>query len=321
MSKKFLIVTPEYNENGGGTIALHKLCHLLNNIGHEAYLHPHTVCRVSGPGGRIRNIWSGLTDDIELLKFRFGRSFKTNPAFNTPILRHFDKKRTDEWIVVYADVITGNPFRAKNIVRWFLHQPGYFSKIVCYGRGELYYKYSSNIKDFFIDGSKTSQNLLEIWHYLTEYYNTKDVAYQREGVAYCVRKGRNKPRGDLPEDAINIDGLSHQQISDIFKKIQTFISYDDYTAYSKFALMCGCDSVVIPSQGITEDTWYPDISDRYGIAYGWERLDWARETAPLQLKKIEQLMNTSQDAAAIFAQEANEFFSTPRDMGYISQLK
>lgn len=317
--KKFLIIAPEYADTNGGVIVQHKLCHLLNSVGYEAYLYPLINCRINDPHGRLRSLWNGLKDDIGLLKYRWGKKFVVNPYFKTPLWKNFDPMNSDEWIVVYGEVVTGNPLRAKNVIRWLLHQPGYFSKIVCYGRGELYFKYGSGIKDFYIDGSRTSPNKLNITHYPTEYYNMDGVASRRDGVAYCIRKGRNKSQKDLPKGAILIDEMGHEQVSKILKRVRLFISYDDYTAYSKFALMCGCDSVVVPSEGVSEEQWCTEESARWGIAYGMDRLSWARGTAHLQLSRIEQLMKESEETVRRFALEAMEYFQTERDMGYRSK--
>lgn len=315
------MVAPEYDENSGGIVAQHKLIHLLNKIGYESYIHPFISARLSTPNHRLNPIYYGWKDDLQLLKYRLGKKFRTNPSLNTPVIHNFKNTTPDDWIVIYPEIVAGNPLGANNVVRWLLHQPGYFSKLVCYGRGEIYYKYAESIKDFHIDGSTTSKNILKIIHYPTEHYNTNNVDTNRNGVAYCIRKGGNKPRSEIPPDAILIDGLSHKEISTIFKRVKTFISYDDYTAYTLFALMCGCDCIVVPTEGVTEEEWQPNPTDRYGIAYGTDRLEWARSTAHLQLKQIEQINHDCENIANKFADEAHIIFSKSKDMGYISQRK
>lgn len=316
--KKFLIVAPGYMDTNGGVVVQHKLCHLLNSIGYEAHLYPLVNCRISVPHGRLRCVWDGFKDDLNLFLYRIGKRFATNSYFKTPIACDYNWKKSEDWIVVYPEIVTGNPLRAKNVVRWLLHQPGYFSKMVCYGRGELYFRYGSNIKPFFVDGSWTSENLLKVIHYPTEHYNMDHVKEIRAGVAYCIRKGKNKSLKFLPENAILIDGMTHEEVSKIFKRVKCFISFDDYTAYSWFALMCGCDVVVVPTEGVSEEQWYPEAIDRYGIAYGIDRLEWARNTAHLQLERLARLAEESEYAARNFAAECIDFFRNKRDMGYRS---
>jgi hypothetical protein len=36
---KFVIVTPSFNENIGGVVALHLLCHKINEMGFESYIY------------------------------------------------------------------------------------------------------------------------------------------------------------------------------------------------------------------------------------------------------------------------------------------
>lgn len=40
MKYKFLIFTPSYSENNGGSVTLHHLCDLINKNGYECYLYP-----------------------------------------------------------------------------------------------------------------------------------------------------------------------------------------------------------------------------------------------------------------------------------------
>jgi len=82
--------------------------------------------------------------------------------------------------------------------------------------------------------------------------------------------------------------LSHKEISKIFKKVKTFISYDPYTAYSNFAALCGAESVVIPDDNVKIDQWYSDEENRYGLAYGFENINESLKTTHLLLEKIKK---------------------------------
>ncbi|AXS80363.1 hypothetical protein HYN24_10225 [Dechloromonas sp. HYN0024] len=105
-----------------------------------------------------------------------------------------------------------------------------------------------------------------------------------------------------------IDGKSHAEVAAIFKRVKTFISYDTYTAYSSFAVLCGAASVVIPDHGVDKYAWYPDPADRYGVAYGFEDIEWALETAPrvldrMLVKEADSLKNVS-----LFAEDVLQYF-------------
>lgn len=260
---KVYVYASSYDENSGGAIVLHRLCHIINNIsGYSSYLIPRNCAS-------NRRIWTRI-------KIKFSK-FNTNPSWNTPI--HRGKIIDDDSVVIYPEVINGNPIGAKNVVRWLLHQPGYFSGEIKYSNTELYFKFNSAINEFIFSGSLTSENHLKVVYYPIDIYQ-EDLSVQKDiDVCYMVRKGNYKqPIHD--DNAICVDGLSHRQIANIFKRTKRFISYDDYTAYSIFASLCGCESIVVPDGKKTIEEWYPCISDRYGIAYGLEpeQLEWAKNT-------------------------------------------
>jgi hypothetical protein len=92
--RKFIIAAPPFNEGHGGVVALHRLCDRLNAAGYEAYIHP------TGPNSEIR------------------------PGWRTPLQRG---RSINDAVVIYPEVITGNPFNAPRVVRWLLNRPGWFT--------------------------------------------------------------------------------------------------------------------------------------------------------------------------------------------------
>lgn len=275
--KKFLIFAPSYDETNGGAIVLHKLCSIMNDLGYESYLYPYYETYEINK----KNCVKYINKSLKSFFFPWRKKYKTNPAFNTPVLKKIINPLSDEWVVIYPEIVFGNPLGAKNVVRWFLHQPGFHSGKIFYGKDELYFKFNNAINDFSFPGSVTSNQHLKIIHYPLEHYNSNSSDATRHGTAYSLRKTKNKPLQHEAENSILIDGKTHEEVSKIFKSVKTFISYDPYTAYSIFAVLCGCDSIVIPDEGVNENEWYPDPSDRYGISYGFSRLDESRKTAQL----------------------------------------
>lgn len=281
---KFVIVCDQYNRNVGGNVVLHKLGYLLMKAGCEVYFHPHVTSKIVGPS----NIWRGIFLSCYwffLSKVNFFTYKRVGLLEKPPLLIRLNDIDSST-VVIYPEVVIGNPLGAKNVVRYFLHQPGYFSGSFSYGVGDLIFKYDDAIFDFVAYGVKVSSVLAKITHYPIDVYNMEDAAVEREGVAYCVRKGVGKSFIHPVEGAVNIDGLSHEEIAAILKKAKYFYSYDLYTAYSKFAVLCGCISIVVPDDGVAVEDWYPNIESRYGLSYGLDNVEWAQNTAPLMLEKI-----------------------------------
>jgi len=314
MKKKYLIVTPSYDENNGGCIVQHKLCSILNELGYESYVGPlFTRYYVSELSAANFSVKSGLGFIKRFIKTviqerKQHKNYRTNASFNTPRLMDLNINFDESWVIIYPEVTFGNPLNAKNVVRWLLHQPGYHTNDIFYGKGELLVKFNSGIDDFIFPGSKTAEPELKIIHYPLEHYNLNNTAEERTGTAYCLRKGSHKAIQHDLTNSILIDGMSHAEIAEIFKRVKTFISYDTYTAYSLFAVLCGCESIVIPDEGVMVNDWYPNVNDRNGIAYGYNDIERARETAGLVKKHVEIEENKSVDNVKVFINEVESYF-------------
>jgi hypothetical protein len=281
--QKFIIFSPAYNEKSGGIVVLHKLCHILNELGHEAKIFPHREQFIIDKSIFFKVFKTFLRFEVRSLL----TSFKTNDKLNTPVITSKELPVIDDYtVVIYSELVLGNPLKAKNVVRWLLHQPGFHTGQVMYNPGELLFKFNSAIDEFNYPGSKTSKVELKVIHYPIEHYNLENIDLPRKGSSYCLRKGKNKKIVHNLKDSVLIDKLSHSEVAIALKKSKQFISYDTYTAYSIFAVLCGCDSIVVPNEGESEEQWYPNETDRYGIAYGFDNIEKARITAHLVKEHI-----------------------------------
>ena len=303
---KFYVYAPGYDENSGGCIALHKLVHIINTkTKHEAFLVPRRLEKVRFYN--FKELCSNLFFYFRALKNKI--NYKTNPHFITPVSKSIPKALIDSAVCIYPEVTFGNPLQANNVVRWFLHQPGHFTKEICFGVGELYFKFNTAIKNFELHGSKLSTNELKVIHYPLELYNTDGARVKREGSCYIMRKGKHKqPVHD--KNAICLDGLSHKEIADVFKRCERFISYDDYTAYSLFAVLCGCHSIVVPDKNTSLTEWYPNEKDRYGLSYGFseEQENWANLTKDKVKEFVVKEHYRSVDMVLSFIGEVESYF-------------
>ncbi|WP_462160467.1 hypothetical protein [Pseudoalteromonas maricaloris] len=231
MRKKYIVFAPSYDENVGGSISMHRLCHLLNTQGEEAYL------------------WHD--GKSKLIK---------NKDFITPDIC---TKQLDDFIVVYMDVVSGNPIQCPNVVRWYLNKPGFFTENIRYGEQELYFYF----QEIFNHSMYRANHRLYVVYFMTSLYRNKNKL-NREGSCYMLRKGRGRKLVHDVSESVKIDGKSHYEIAEIFNDKKYFYCYDLYSAYSSFAALCGCIPIVIPEDGISEQDWQPVEKLRYGIAYG-----------------------------------------------------
>ena len=249
---------------------MHYLTHELNQMGEQAFL------------SRVQ--WFGKFRLRSWLHYRRTRGpMLTNPALNTPIAGRRDI--TSESIVVYPEFIPGNPLKARNVVRWLLYKPG------------LRHPYEFGPKEMFFRAGKMSDLPevtggapdLYLWKINPLYRN--ENRSDRKGVCYLVRKGDDKPR--IPEtetaEAIRVDGMSHEQMNEVFNRCDTFYSYDEATMYSQFAAISGCTSIVVPGLFSSRQEWMAEHAKaRYGVAYGNspDELDHARSTREQMIADI-----------------------------------
>lgn len=300
----FVICAPSYHELNGGAIVLHKLCHILNTNGFNAFLHPF-YGEVIFDGHRNLNF---IEKALRVTYRKHFRKYSINPNFKTPVINNTDKLRKK--IVIYPEIVIGNPLEEKNVVRWFLCEPGMHNGTISYNKSDLIVDFNSFLNEYEFPGANIWDDSLFITHMPLEYYNLDGAldSSERHGTAYCIRKGKGRTDLNIEDDAILIDGLSHSEVSKIFKRVQTFYSYDLYTAYSPFAALCGADSIVVPDKNISAEQWFPDRSKRFGIGYGCDDIDFARSTRQLLLQSVIERELESIAKAVDFAHYAIKYF-------------
>ena len=296
-TRPFVIFADHFNENIGGVIALHRLCHLLNEEGYEAYLWP-----AFRPRDNPDRPWRSARKRFSHWIRRMDRHFIRGPGFIAPLARH---KHLRDGIVVYAEVIDGNPIHGRHVVRWLLHKPGFHTGRVDYGRDDRFFFYQHAFNDPSLHAD--ADNLLKTVFIRDDIYRHTNTG-ARSGTCYILRKGKGRPIVHPLENSVLVDDLSHREMADVFNRVEMCISYDPYTMYSAFAAMCGCVSVVVPSPGVSKEAWYPDERDRYGQAYGFDDVDWAKRTAPLLLPHLKAQEREANASVALFAEKCLSYF-------------
>ncbi|MBK2105437.1 hypothetical protein [Francisella philomiragia] len=274
---RIFIYTPSYDENVGGIIVLHYLCHLLNELGADSRL-----------------IFMGHS----------GASM-TNNSWNTPLAYKSDVCEDD--IVIYPEIVAGNPLSAKKVFRWILYYPGGHTNNIEYDKHDILIKY----RDVFITNDIQSYNMARTTLYIS--YLMDDIYKQtnfgiRTGSCYMVRKHKGQTSMH-DSDSICLDGYSHTEIAKIFNEKKYFITYDQQTAYSCYAAMCGCIPVIVPSDNLSKKEWAK--SSRYGQAYGFDDIQYALDTRDMLMQKVNESKKISNENVKNFIAELQA------DFGYI----
>ena len=302
---KFIIYTPEYDENIGGIIVLHKLCHLLNELGEEAYLWIHGEPPLDWKKNFFKSLFRVIKYDFFLRK-KYIKKFRINESWNTPISKLFFFK--NDFIVIYPEIYPGNPLNAKKIIRWLLYKPGELGRSKNFTNGELIFYYDEAFNDKNINKFNYK---LKIIDFKRDIYFPKNDS-KKKGFCYLMRKGENREiikKFDLSK-GICIDGLSHEEISKIFNTTKYLISFDLYTMYTTYAAMCNCIPIIIPDETISEMEWRRHEGTKYGKAYGCKlsQIKYAKKTRKNLINVVNKLEKNNINEVKNFLKIVKNYF-------------
>lgn len=100
-ARRFVVTAPPYNPGSSGIVVLHLLCELLNRLGCEASMAPMDPASAALPvpgSGWVSGFLSGADAH---------------------------KAMADGAVVIYPEIVHGNPYGTDRVVRWLLNRPGY----------------------------------------------------------------------------------------------------------------------------------------------------------------------------------------------------
>jgi hypothetical protein len=276
MKKPIVIYTYDFDMGIGGIKVMHKLCHMLNELGYESYLMP-----------------IHIADTFQIY------------YDNTPLITHEILHDIENCIVIYPEGIRYNPLNSKNVVRWILGPPDN-DVISTWDKSDMILWYM----DYYYNesvGQRDSQMFVTEAHSNIFYnHNAK-----RNGSSYCVRKCKD-PKFIHPDDSIFIPYHAAGNLVELakhFNQVEKFYCYDNYTFLYVQAALCGCISIVVPDGSKTKQEWINGSRlNQYGIAFGEDDIDRARETLPLLMQEIKQFDLDTEQQIHIFINKCKELF-------------
>lgn len=212
--RPYYIVTAEWNQKSAGTRVTFHLCHILNELGYEAYV----VAQNSAKNLRT-------------------------PLLTREIMqRHKEEGR--KAISVYTDLMWGNTLETDIVVKWMTNREKLYSNAP-HDYEALYFYYIKAYSDH------KYANILTIPSVDRTIFNNDGVDNsKRDGFAYFAYKYLREGKGILPE-ALTSRGislckdvhLSSNEIADILRGVKALYVYED-TVLIDEAIMCGCPVVI-----------------------------------------------------------------------------
>jgi len=215
-----VIYSPPYDIKCGGIVVMHNLCKIINdNFGntHKAKLFMYNNIRYKNP---------------------FCNDFAMIDEIN------------DKTIVIYPEIVSGNPLNAKNVIRWILLDLGIEMPLTHYKNWEetdLVYNWET----------KTTNSKILCCPFQNKIFKNINLNTRTKS-CYLIKKGRlfTNIKNMHPEDSICIDNLSLKEINDIFNESKYFYCYDPKTMYIIYAAICGCIPIIKDYNDLTEDEYF-----------------------------------------------------------------
>lgn len=279
--KKFVISTHGFDMGIGGLKVLHKLCHLLNEHGHDAYLVP----------------------------LNFDWPFYVYEKYNVKMVTQEILDNLNDCIVVYPESWFGNYLNAPNVVRWMIGFPSDVH-IKTWNEHDLWFWYLP----FYITDEykhKNPDNLL----YIGEQH--RDIFYDygnlRTGSCWTLRKAQDHV---TPKEYIhpqNSKFIPYQAAGDLinlaalFNTTELFYCYDTYTYMSIQSVMCNTDTIVVPTNKTKEEFLTGFELNKY-IAYGVEDLPRAKSIRNEFFEHLDLIENRTIDQLNIFVEKCYAYF-------------
>ena len=262
----YIVHISHYFYGSAGTRVLHKLCHLLNQAGEKAFI--------------------------------YGEKTKTNPAWNTPTIPAARSRKliAAGAIVVYPEVVSGNPLLAKTVVRYILNNPGLLGGDKTYAASEILFCY---VKPLLQPGMAPDRVLFIPAAATRLFYNNN----QKRDIEYLVYFGKHKKVRGYPEKfTIYRHKPKTEVLADLLRRCKKLISYDNFTALTFEATLCGCPVVIIPDGSRKKEDLEENGFGLNGIAWGDspEEFRKALRTLPQAAGRLKMLEAGAQTAIANF---------------------
>ncbi|RQS02625.1 glycosyltransferase family 1 protein [Burkholderia sp. Bp9002] len=246
----YYVCAPNFRQTSGGVRAMHYLCHVLNLLGHEAYVN----ADVMHPDLRTPR----LTNDI--------------------VQAHADANRSA--IAVYPEIVSGNPFGTRCVARYLLAEPGRIEgNTIDLQPSDLVFTFGPSLVPAGWQADLLRMPLVD-----TRIFNSDGVDdARRSGTAvfinrHLIRGGSLHPvTADSIEISSRVPERSAHELAALFRQVECVYMYEWSTAAFE-ALLCGCPVVCIPNDASLPEP-YRWVMDGKGIAWALDEAEIARAKA------------------------------------------
>jgi len=305
---KIIIYVRPLELNCGGIVAIHNLAKQINEMNN-----PNVCAKLF--------IYNGL---------RYKNKFCEDFA-------RIEEANGDNVVVVYPEIIRGNPLNCKKVVRWILLDLEVEMRLILKMSGRNislmeYLEWGKNDLVYYFNSDKNLEQNHDIfgktYKLLTTLYLNDKIKQtnfdERHGVCYGIRKGELIHKEKLnffhPKNSLELkreDTLEKHM--EVFNKYKWCIFYDPLTFFTIYSAICGCIPVLHKIDGVTKQQWiettaaaqyakHTGFHNLYGIAYGQEDMQYAIETFHLVKQQWIDILNYCKEQTVVpFVNDVQNF--------------
>ena len=153
-------------------------------------------------------------------------------------------------IVIYPEVVPGNLFKAKRVIRYIMNVPGKL------GYGEKQYDHNELLVAYSSELAHYANGMILQVPSIEPFFNKEGCIKMSD--AFYVGKGKNL--GLHPEECIEITKTfppSRLEVAHLLRSVKTLYMYDDFSMLGIEAELCGCSVKLIRSDSAVVN--YPRI--------------------------------------------------------------
>ena len=167
---------------------------------------------------------------------------KDNWPSDIPILTTVDEKLKKNAIIIYPEIVAGNPLRVRNVARLVLFYPGRNGGMRQYHKSEMIFTYHPE----FMPGADvlTIPWIDESLFNNPGYKRTQDYCFVYKGGRWKDVKELN----ELPTITMKWPE-SREKLAELLKHTKTLYSFDNASAVLEEALLCGANVMLVTNEG------------------------------------------------------------------------
>ncbi len=263
----YYIMARQYNGSSAGIMVLHLLCHHLNMRGYPAFLATFGEVNYQTRAGLVTPILDNKT-------INFYTQQKLNP------------------IVIYPDIVKGNPLNASCVVRYLLNHPGLLGGDSEFVKDDIIFTYTKKIAEKM--GINTPQTLFMPISDADVFYPPKNQPV-RSGSCFYASKYKSFHRGKLfgvTNNAVEItrqlsNSQTTQEVADLLRQSEIFYTYEDSSLITE-AMLCDCPVVMVKNQFFDGEplAHYELGNEGYSTNSDPDNIENARKTIPIARQKF-----------------------------------